>query len=140
MVSSIAEAKTGSSFEWIQSLTNPIDVAARYQTGLIGLTAVAQIIDARGVRLHQFPMQNISVGQKEVTFVCPAEVTLGWVVGEYVRMDILFSNGLSSGQLLTQTINILVLLGITRPQTTGIGTGGFGPGFGDGLNKGASGT
>ncbi len=129
MVSSTAEAKTGGAFEWVQSLTDPIDVAARYQMGLIGLTAVADIIDARGVYLHRFPMQNIMIGQKDVKFVCSGDITQDWIVGEYVRMDILFSNGTSNGLVLTQTVNILVLLGITKPPIIDPLTGSMGASF-----------
>ncbi|MCH9662301.1 MAG: hypothetical protein K0U66_01405 [Gammaproteobacteria bacterium] len=138
-----AEVKTGSRFKWTQSLTKPINIADEYAPhGLMGLTAIARIIDARDQELFTFPMQMLLAEQTELVFVCGADETqkTKWVVGEKAQMDILFSNGVSEGRILTPTIVIDIIQGITRPQSTEPVEGSFGADFGDSFRKGASGS
>ncbi len=117
MATILKKIKAGSRLKIVQSLTKPIDVAAEYPDhGLVGLTAVASIYNQARVQLYRFRMQTLSAGQEELTFICPEEETIKWVVGELVYMDILYSNGVSAGRILSPTINISVKEGFTRPE------------------------
>ena len=130
--------KTGERFKWVQSLIKPVDVAGEYPRGLLGITATATAWSEKRVFLHRFtPIQVLTVGQETVEFSCGADVTIDWIVGELVYMDILFSDGVDLGKILTPTINIRVKEGFTRSATTGLGTGSFGASFGDSFNKGS---
>ncbi|MCH9662857.1 MAG: hypothetical protein K0U66_04240 [Gammaproteobacteria bacterium] len=131
------EVKTGSRFEFTQSLAG---VAEYWDHGLLGVTAVAVIKDARREQLHRFPMQAVLTSQTEITFVCGGSVTESWVVGEQAVMDILFSNGEDTGRVLTPTIVIDIKEGLTRPTTGVAGQGEFSSDFGDSFDKGASGS
>ena len=117
MASILKKVKAGSRFRLVQSLTKPINIADEYPLhGLVGLTAVASIYNQARERLIRLPMQTLSAGQEEVIFIVPEDETIKWVVGELVYMDILYSNGVSSGRILSPTITISVKEGFTRPQ------------------------
>ena len=129
------KVKAGSTFRFTLSLTEPSDIASFYPLGLAGVTMVGQVRTPSRALSYSIPMQNIVVGQTEVTINIPASVTRDWIPGDIMQADLLFSNGTDVGKDHSKTIAITVREPFTIEDRPNEATGSFGQSFGDSFKK-----